>query len=176
MNGLHVAAPLDVQTVQANIAQKAVNHPISNVYCAKSRTELVLPNVEGKLGVLISSKLAFPRRIVHPLVYYPQRSLRVQFSSLKSPETDLPAPQIEQLDTKRENLSNPGSVPAWSTLSSALTHSAQQLRDRLSAIETDLQSEPSNLRRGSDLKLEAIEMPIRFAQHSLAVGVIDEIL
>ena len=68
MNGLHVAAPLDVQTAQANIAQKAVNHPISNVYCAKSRTELVLPNVEGKLGVLISSKLAFPRRIVHPLV------------------------------------------------------------------------------------------------------------
>ena len=106
----------------------------------------------------------------------PSKEPEGSIPTLNSPEIDLPASQIEQLDTTKKNdPSNSGSAPARYTFSFALTPSAQQLQDRLSAIETDLQSDLSNLRKGNGLKLETIGIPLRLAQNSLPVEEADEI-
>ena len=63
----------------------------------------------------------------------PSKEPELAISTLNSPKPDVPAPQIEQLNTNKEDASNSGSVPMW-PFSSALTPPAQELQ-RLSAIE-----------------------------------------
>ena len=95
---------------------------------------------------------------------------------LCSTATQLPTSQIRHSDTPKERLYNAGPMPVRSTFSFELTPSAQQVQDRVPALQADLQSIALDTLRGRKLDFQKTVMSMRPAQLALPLEEEDEIL
>lgn len=89
----------------------------------------------------------FPKGESYPTLAVPSREPKSLNQSLSSPATDLPTPKQEHVSTTKEQHSDFGSSPVRTAPPDTPTLLAQQLQDKIPAIEAALWSDVSNMER-----------------------------